>query len=112
MRIVPAALLTLMLAASAAWVADAPAAWAADAQVTIKDYMFTPMTLTVPVGTKVVWTNTDQTAHTVKSADDATPFASAALDPGESYAHVFDKPGTYHVLCGLHPYMRETIVVP
>lgn len=103
MRIFPAALLTLLLAA--------PAAWAADAQVTIKDYMFTPMTLTVAAGTKVVWTNTDQTAHTVKSADDATPFASGALDPGASYSRVFDKPGTYHILCGLHPYMRETIVV-
>jgi plastocyanin len=103
MRILPAALLALIV--------TAPAAWAGDAKVTIKDYMFTPMTLTVAAGTRVVWTNADQAAHTVKSADDATPFASPPLDPGESYSRVFDKPGTYHILCGLHPYMKETIMV-
>jgi plastocyanin len=103
MRILPAAMLAL--------IAVAPAAWAGDTRVTIKDYMFTPMTLTVAAGTKVVWTNTDQAAHTVKSADAAAPFASLPLEQGQSYAHVFDTPGTYHILCGLHPYMRETIVV-
>lgn len=103
MRLLPIALLSLVLAT--------PAAWAGEARVTIKDYMFTPMTLTVAAGTKVVWTNTDETVHSVKSADAATPFASAPLEQGQSYSRVFDRPGTFHILCGLHPYMKETIVV-
>lgn len=103
MRTLLAALLVVAVAV--------PAAWAGDARVTIKDYMFSPMTLTVAAGTKVVWTNNDDSAHTVKSADAATPFASEPLEHGESYARVFDKAGIYHVLCGLHPYMTETIVV-
>lgn len=100
-----------LLAALLAVVVAVPAAWAGDAQVTIKDYMFSPMTLTVAAGTKVVWTNADDSAHSVKSADETTPFASEPLEHGQSYARVFDKAGTYHVLCGLHPYMKETIVV-
>lgn len=103
MRTILAALLALAVAV--------PVAFAGDAQVSIKDYMFSPMTITVPAGTKVVWTNNDDSAHSVKSADAATPFASEPLEHGQTYARVFDKAGTYHVLCGLHPYMKETIVV-
>jgi len=103
MRILPVALFVL--------IAGASAARAGDARVTIKDYMFAPMTLTVAAGTKVVWTNADQSALTVKSADAAAPFASAPIEQGESFSRVFDSPGTYHILCGLHPYMKETIVV-
>lgn len=106
MRILAAVLLVLPLAAIAARPARA-----GDAAVTIRDYMFTPMTLTVAAGTRVVWTNADQAVHTVKSADAAVPFASAPLEPGATFARVFDTPGTYHILCDLHPYMKETIVV-
>ena len=103
MRNLAAALLAMLLPAASALAADIP--------VTIKNYMFTPMAMTVAAGSRIVWTNQDSTAHTVKSADPATPFASAALDPGQTYARVFATPGIYHVVCGLHPYMRETITV-
>ena len=102
---------TPILALAALLLGAAPCLAAPDAAVAIKDYMFAPMAITVPAGTRIVWTNQDATAHTVKSADPATPFASPPLEPGQSFAHVFATPGTYHILCGLHPYMRETITV-
>ena len=103
MRFVAAITLALIVAS--------PAAWAGSARVTIKDYMFQPSTLTITAGTKVVWTNQDQVAHTVKSSDAMAPFASAPLEAGQRFSYTFAKPGTYHVICAIHPYMKETITV-
>jgi plastocyanin len=89
----------------------ARAARAEDAAVTIDNFTFTPATLTVKAGTRVVWKNEDDIPHTVVS--DASPplFRSKALDTDDSYSTVFDKPGTYRYFCGLHPHMQGTIVV-
>ena len=42
---------------------------------------------------------------------DSGLFRSGALDTGEKYSFKFDKPGTYHFLCSIHPRMTGTIVV-
>jgi plastocyanin len=78
-------------------------------RVLIKDFMFTPMALTTKVGGEVTWINQDDEPHTVVS--DTGLFRSGALDTGNSYTFKFDKPGTYHVFCSLHPQMTATIVV-
>lgn len=104
-------------AAIALRVADpAPSARAAPGHalmnaVAIHNFSFGPTALTVPVGTKVVWTNNDDDPHTVTSDTDATPLKSPPLDTGESFAFTFDKPGTYRYFCTLHPHMRGTVVV-
>jgi plastocyanin len=87
------------------------AARADDAEVIIDNFVFTPATLTVKAGTRVVWKNQDDIPHLVVS--DTTPplFRSKALDTDDSFSAVFDKPGTYHYFCGLHPHMQGTIVV-
>ena len=79
--------------------------------VKIDNFSFSPATITIPAGTTVKWTNRDDIPHTVVS--DASPplFRSKALDTDDSFAMVFDKPGTYHYFCGLHPHMTGTIVV-
>lgn len=82
---------------------------AAPAQVVIKDFMFTPSTLTVKAGTTVIWANKDEEPHTVFS--DTGLFRSGAIDTGEMFSFKFDKPGTYHFLCTIHPRMVGTIVV-
>jgi plastocyanin len=77
--------------------------------VVIKNFMFTPMALTIKAGTTVTWKNLDGEPHTV--VNDAGMFRSAALDQNDSYQFKFDKPGVYKVFCGIHPAMKETIVV-
>lgn len=92
--------------ASAAAQATAPAE---DARITIKDFMFSPMHITTKVGVRVTWVNQDDEPHTVVS--DTGLFRSGALDTGKTYTFRFDKPGTYHVFCSIHPQMTATIIV-
>jgi len=85
---------------------------AADAdtiQVSAKNFMFAPATLTVKAGTTVTWVNLDDEPHTV--ASDAGLFRSSALDTKERFSFKFDKAGTYHYLCTIHPQMLGTVVV-
>jgi plastocyanin len=77
--------------------------------ISIDNFAFSQPALTVPVGTKVTWVNHDDMLHTV--ADEGKSFKSNPLDSGESFSHVFDKPGTYKYFCSLHPHMTGTIVV-
>ena len=79
------------------------------AKVVVRNFMFTPMSLTVPAGTTVTWTNLDDEPHTV--ASDAGLFRSGALDTNDSFSFKFAKPGTYHFTCSIHPQMVGTIVV-
>ena len=85
----------------------------AQAQVTnavvIKNFMFSPMSLTVKAGSTVTWKNLDDEPHTV--VDDAGVFHSSALDRDDTYSFKFDKPGVYKIFCGIHPYMKATITV-
>jgi plastocyanin len=98
---------------TAAMVADISAVSAAEGptgeEVQIKDFMFEPVSLSVKSGSVVTWTNKDDGPHTV--ASDAGLFRSGALDTGERFTFKFDKPGTYHYVCSVHPKMVGTIVV-
>lgn len=90
--------------------ADLRAAPAADTNtIVLKDFHFSPMALTVPAGTTVIWKNLDGEPHTVVS--DSGLFRSGGLDQNDSFAFKFDKPGTYKFLCSIHPTMMGTIVV-
>ena len=103
------AMALLALVSLGGWVA-ATAGKAPEAQVAISHFTFAPGTLTVAAGTRVVWVNHDDEPHIVVSAGNG--FASSkALDTGDSYATVFDKPGTYAYFCSIHPHMVGTIVV-
>jgi plastocyanin len=100
--------------ALAALVATAPwnpsTAQATDAtKVVVKDFMFSPTTSTVRAGSTVTWTNMDDEPHAVLS--DTGLFKSGAMDTNESFSFKFDKPGTYHFTCSIHPRMVGTIVV-
>jgi len=78
--------------------------------ITIQNFAFSPKTLTVPAGTRVVWTNRDEEPHTVTSAGNLFT-SSKALDSDEVYATTFTKPGTYAYYCSIHPMMVGTIIV-
>src|ERR1700674_2841966 len=78
-------------------------------KVVIKDFMFRPMAVTVAAGSTVTWTNQDDEPHTAVS--DTGLFRSEAMDTGEAFSFKFNKPGTYHFTCSIHPRMVGTIVV-
>jgi plastocyanin len=79
------------------------------AKILVKDFMFAPTSLTVKAGSTVTWANMDDEPHTVVS--DTGVFRSGAMDTNESFSFKFDKPGTYHFTCSIHPRMVGTIVV-
>jgi plastocyanin len=87
--------------------ADQPSA--ASAEVKIDNFSFGPPTLTVPVGTTVVWTNRDDIPHTVVSTDGV--FKSKVRDTDEKFSYTFTKAGTYPYFCSVHPKMTGKIVV-
>jgi plastocyanin len=78
-------------------------------KVVIKNFMFSPVAMTVAAGSTVTWANMDDEPHTVIS--DSGLFRSGAIDTHESYSFKFDKPGTYRFTCSLHPQMVGTILV-
>ncbi len=96
-----------LLALIATGAAPAPSATAV--VVTIKDFAFSPSSLTVPVGTTVTWKNADSAAHTVTSTDKT--FDSGNLDGGKSYSFTFSKAGTYKYVCSYHSNMTAQVVV-
>ncbi len=107
--------LALALGASlclASAIAAAPRTRAASAdEVTIQHFGFHPATMTVAAGTRVTWINRDETPHTILGAGKPATFKSPALDTGDKFAFVFDKPGSYEYFCSIHPQMVGTIVV-
>lgn len=84
-------------------------ALAATRQVDIANFNFSPPTLSVPAGTTVQWTNTDDEPHTVTARDRS--FHSGALDTSGKFAFTFAKPGVYAYFCSLHPHMTGQVVV-
>ena len=79
------------------------------AKIIVKDFMFNPTPLTVKAGSTVTWTNMDDEPHTVVS--DTGVFKSGGMDTNESFSYKFDKPGTYHFTCSIHPRMVGTVIV-
>ena len=77
--------------------------------VVIKNFMFSPMSLTIKAGSTVTWKNLDGEPHAV--VNDTGLFHSGALDQNDTFQFKFDKPGVYKVFCGIHPTMKETITV-
>lgn len=113
--VVGAALVTaLLLAAVLVLSGCAPKSNAVD----IHDLYFDPPALTVPAGTTITWTVHDETAHIIQTDDyqvkgksQVGQFASDPLNPGGSFSHTFDKPGTYPYTDPLQGYMHGTVVV-
>jgi len=103
--------LNLALFAIAGEMKDADGADAAKKnQIVIKDFHFTPQTLTVKSGEKITWINRDEEPHTVVSVEKQFK-KSAPLDTDEEFTIAAGAPGTYTYFCSVHPKMTGTIVV-
>jgi plastocyanin len=79
--------------------------------VMIKNYAFSPATLTVNVGDTVTWTNMDTAPHTVTVSSGPVKFNSGNLSTGESFSYTFTAAGTYSYYCAVHPDMVAKVVV-
>ena len=100
---------TLILALAAGLAPDGAVKAAQTINISAQNFMFSPATITVKTGATVTWVNHDEEPHTI--FNDAGLFRSSALDTNESFSYTFDKPGTYHYLCTIHPRMTGTIIV-
>ena len=78
-------------------------------EVKIDNFSFGPLTLTVPVGSTVTWTNRDDIPHTVVSTEGV--FKSKVLDTDEKFSFTFSKAGSYPYFCSIHPKMTGKVVV-
>ena len=80
-----------------------------EAKVSIANFAFDPIAVTITTGTTVTWTNIDTVAHNIL-ADDGS-WGSKSLATGDKYSFTFTKAGTYSYHCGVHPTMKATITV-
>ena len=78
-------------------------------QVMIDNFVFSPVSLTVKVGTQVTWINHDDIPHTVDSSQGK--FKSAALDTDDKFEFRFTEAGEYPFYCRLHPKMTGKVIV-
>jgi plastocyanin len=84
---------------------------AATVQIRIDNFTFAPAEVTIPVGTKVTWTNHDDVPHTATSSAKPRQFDSGTLDTDDQFSFVFTAPGTYDYFCAVHKHMTARIIV-
>ncbi len=78
--------------------------------ITIRNFAFSPSTLTVAPGATVTVTNMDQVAHTLTATKGG--FSTGTIEAGQS--KTFTAPntaGSYPYICSIHQYMSGTLTV-
>ncbi|MEB3103997.1 plastocyanin/azurin family copper-binding protein [Ferviditalea candida] len=80
--------------------------------VHIANFTFSPDTITVTAGTKVIWINDEGSAHSiVGDTFDSRNEKKDGFIKGESFSYTFAQPGTYKYHCSFHPFMTGTVIV-
>jgi plastocyanin len=77
------------------------------------EHYYSPSTLTVPVGTTVMWWMLGQQEHDLWAYDGS--FHSPTMGPGSKYTNTFTKVGTFRYFCAPHygdGMTGQVIVVP
>lgn len=102
-------LVAACIVAAAALVVGATIVLAATRTVAIAGFEFSPASITINVGDRVTWTNSDAVGHTATTTSGA--FDTGNIAQGESASVRFTQPGTYRYVCTPHPSMTGTIRV-
>jgi plastocyanin len=76
--------------------------------VEIKEMKFQPATLTVQVGTTIIFINNDLVTHDI-TEEESRAWSSNLLPPGKSWTLIADKSANY--FCSIHAVMKGKIVV-
>jgi len=77
--------------------------------VAIIGFTYKPSTITVPVGSTVLWTNTDPVTHSITSSTDL--WDSGDLPTDQSFVYTFNSTGTYNYHDKYYPSMTGTVTV-
>jgi plastocyanin len=77
--------------------------------IDIAKFAYGPKEITIAPGTKIIWTNHDETPHTVTSNDKS--FASKGLDTDDKFEHTFTSEGDFSYICTVHPFMTGVVHV-
>jgi plastocyanin len=101
--------LTLVLAGCAGGGDQAADPVATDRVDLPPSYKFEPAAITVPDGTTVTWTNSDNFTHNVRLLDDGGDVLQ--LPPGESVSYTFTGPGEHRYDCSFHPNDMTGVVI-
>ena len=110
MRTLLAVVAVVALAGCAGATAEAAEPVATSSVELPPSYRFEPEAITVPAGTEVTWTNTDNFTHSVRLLDDGNLVLTMA--PGDSASFTFDEPGLHRYDCSFHAIdMRGTVLV-
>jgi plastocyanin len=80
------------------------------AKVSMKGIKFNPANVTVKAGDKVTWTNNDSVGHDV-TGDNFKSGDAGGLQNGDTFAHTFDKKGTFDYVCTVHSGMEGSVTV-
>ena len=78
-------------------------------EILIESNAFKPDSITIKVGDTITWTNKDSYSHTVKAKNGE--FDSGDMASGTTFNFTFTKEGTYDYICGIHTFMKGTIIV-
>jgi plastocyanin len=92
----------------AAVLGGAAPASAARTRVKIVDFSYKPKRVEIPQGTKVVWVNRGDEAHTVTS--NTGLFDSGDIAPGEKFVQRFNDTGVFKYHCEIHPDMKGRVL--
>jgi len=68
--------------------------------VQLGEHFFDPSSISVKVGTTVIWRNNGQQTHDIHARDGS--FDSPLLNPGNTFTFTFTKPGLYPYYCIPH----------
>jgi plastocyanin len=80
--------------------------------IVIKNFAFSPASLTVSPGAVVTVRNEDSVTHTLTDKADSKLFNTGPVSPGQTKTFTApDKPGSYPFLCTIHQFMTGTLVV-
>jgi plastocyanin len=80
--------------------------------IVIKNFMFSPDSLTVSPGAVVTVKNEDSVTHTLTDKTDQNTFNTGPVGPNQTRTFKApDKAGTYPFLCTIHQFMTGTLVV-
>ncbi len=90
----------------------AAAASATDIPIDQVGQKFDPNKVSVKVGDKLMFHNSDDVTHNINVVDaDDNNDDKGLQKPGETITNVFDKPGTYTVKCAIHQKMKMSVEV-
>jgi plastocyanin len=83
---------------------------ASSVHITISNFMFKGMSVTVKPGATVTVTNKDSATHTLTANDGKFDTGNITQNQTKSFKAPM-KPGTYSYICTIHQYMTGTIIV-